>query len=294
MVEAPGIEPDVDFEDGRTGVMRRHVVLPARGVLLVSTDVHGNLADFARLEAIFAEESAREPETHWVILGDAVHGPDDVARVSHPDWYGYEDESMAIVDRILAVEAAAPGRVHFVLGNHDHGHVGGPHTAKFHADEVAALESGLSEAQSARLRELFGRALLAAAAPCGVLMTHGSPDASLERLEDLDDVPLELTEMSPTQARMLRSLLTSYGQPEAECRAMLGNVSRASGMDLRVVVHGHDRDEKGFFREGGNQVCPVIFGAAREDKRYVRLDLAARYEDAEALRDGVEILRLHS
>ena len=125
--------------------MRRHVVLPERGVLLVSTDVHGNLADFVRLEEIFAAEIAREPETHWVILGDVVHGPDERARVSHPDWYGYADDSMAIVDRILAAEAAAPGRVHFVLGNHDHGHVGGPHTAKFHADEVAALESGLSE-----------------------------------------------------------------------------------------------------------------------------------------------------
>jgi predicted phosphodiesterase len=271
----------------------RHVVLPARGVLLVSTDVHGNLADFTRLEELFARESESESEAHWVILGDVVHGPDATARASHPDWYGYEDESMAIVDRILAVEAAAPGRVHFVLGNHDHGHVGGPHPAKFHADEVEALESGLSEAQRSRLRGLFARALLAAAAPCGVLMTHGSPDASLERLEDLDVVPLELKEMTTTQARMLRSLLTSYGQPAAETRAMLEKVSRASGLELRVVVHGHDRDEAGFFREGGNQVCPVIFGAARGDKRYVRLDLGARYENAEALRDGVEIVRLY-
>jgi hypothetical protein len=273
--------------------MRRHVILPARGVLLISTDVHGNLADFVRLEQIFAEESAREPETHWVILGDVVHGPDARARVSHPDWYGYEDESMAIVERILAAEAGAPGRVHFVLGNHDHGHVGGPHTAKFYADEVAALESGLSHAQRERLRGLFARAMLAAAAPCGVLMTHGAPDSSFERLEDLDGVPLELMAMSPSQARMLRALLTSYGQPEAECRAMLGNVSRAAGLDLRVLVHGHDRDENGFFHEGGNQVCPVIFGAARADKRYVRLDLGARYETAEALRDGVEIVRLY-
>jgi predicted phosphodiesterase len=274
--------------------MRRHVILPARGVLLVSTDVHGNLADFVRLEEIFAAESAREPETHWVILGDVVHGPDATARASHPYWYGYEDESMAIVDRILAAEATAPGRVHFVLGNHDHGHVGGPHTAKFHADEVAELESGLSEAQRARLRGLFARAMLAAVAPCGVLMTHGSPDASFERLSDLDEVPLELKEMSDVQARMLRALLTSYGQPAEESRAMLGNVSRTSGLDLRVVVHGHDRDENGFFREGGNQVCPVIFGAAREEKRYVRLDLGARYDDAEALRDGVEIVRLYA
>lgn len=274
--------------------MKRHVVLPARGVLLVSTDVHGNLGDFARLEAIFRDELAREAETYWVILGDVVHAPDDTARALDPELYGYQDGSMEIVDRILSLEVEHPGKVVFVLGNHDHGHVGGPHPAKFHADEVTALESGLSLAQRARMRGLFARAILAAAAPCGLLMTHGSPDASLLRLEDLDDVPLELGAMSPEQARMLRSLLTSYGQPDDECIAMLGNVSRSSRLELGVVVHGHDRDESGFIREGGHQLCPVIFGAPRVNKRYLRVDLAGRYVDATALREGVELLRLHA
>lgn len=274
--------------------MKRHVVLPARGVLLVSTDVHGNLGDFERLEEVFRAELTREPETYWVILGDVVHAPDDTARAIIPELYGYEDGSMEIVDHILALEAEHPGKVIFVLGNHDHGHVGGPHPAKFHADEVAALESGLSLAQRARMRGLFTRALLAAVAPCGLLMTHGSPDTSLVRLEDLDDAPLELAAMSPEQARMLRSLLTSYGQPDAESVAMLANVSRSSGLELGVVVHGHDRDEKGFFREGGHQLCPVIFGAPRENKRYLRVDLASRYPDAMSLRDGFEVLRLYT
>ena len=260
----------------------------------MNTDVHGNLGDFAAMEAIFRSEREREPDTHWVILGDVVHAPDDSARMSDAELYGYADGSMEIVDRILALEQEAAGHVHFVLGNHDHGHVGGPHTHKFYADEVTALESGLSTAQRTRMHGLFQRAMLAAVAPCGVLMTHGSPDASLTRLEDVDDVPLELSAMNPTQARMLRSLLTSYGQPDAVCVEMLGSVSRASGLELGVVLHGHDRDEVGFFREGAHQVCPVIFGAARGKKRYVRLDLASRYADAAALREDVEILRLHT
>lgn len=273
--------------------MRRHLVLPSRGVLLVSTDVHGNYADFERLVAIYEEERAREPETHWVILGDVVHAPDDTARASDPALYGYQDGSMAIVDLILAVERSAPGYVHFVLGNHDHGHVGGPHTHKFFGDEVEALESTLGLAQRERMKELFRRALLAVAAPCGLLLTHGSPDDSLTSLTALDDVPLELGAMRPSQSRMLRSLLTSYGQPKDVTALMLANVSRAHALDLRVVVHGHDRDEEGYFREGDNQVCPVIFGAPREKKRYLRVDLSGRYEDADALRDGIEIVRLH-
>jgi hypothetical protein len=273
--------------------MKRHVVLPSRGVLLISTDVHGNLGDFERLAALFRLERDHEPESHWVILGDVVHGPDDTARASSPTLYGYPDQSMEIIDSLLSLEAAHPGRVHFVLGNHDHGHVGGPHPAKFHTDEVEALERGLSRAQRARLHGLFERAMLAAAAPCGLLMTHGSPDDSLTKLEDLDDVPLAIEAMSPGQARVLRSVLTSYGQPEAVSRRMLENVSRASGLALGVVVHGHDRDEAGFFREGAHQACPVIFGAPRENKRYLRVDLGARYADSTALRDGVEVLRLY-
>lgn len=273
--------------------MRRHLVLPERGVLLISTDVHGNAGDFERLEAIFEDERSSEPETHWVILGDVVHAPDASARKSSPDLYDFDDGSMRIVDRVLALEQEHAGHVHFVLGNHDHGHAGGPHTHKFHGDEVDALEATLTEPERARLRDLCARALLAVAAPCGVLMTHGSPDTTLESLAQLDDVPLDIKAMSPKQASMMRSLLTSYGQPDHVCIPMLASVSRAAGLALRVVVHGHDRDEKGFFREGSHQVCPVIFGAPYANKRFVRLDLAARYEGAQSLREDFEILRLH-
>lgn len=273
--------------------MKRHLVLPARGVLLVSTDVHGNLADFVRMEALFEASRVTERETHWVILGDVVHAPDPVARRTSPELYDYADGSMEIVDRILALEQRAPGHVHFVLGNHDHGHVGGPHTRKFFGDEVDELESGLGAAQVKRLRGLFERALLAVAAPCGVLLTHGCPDGSLERLTDLDDVPLDLADMTDAQMAMLRALLTSYGQPDLVTIPMLANVSLAAGLDLRVVIHGHDRDERGFFHEGAHTVCPVIFGAPQANKRYVRLDLSAHYESGAEIREDLEILRLH-
>ncbi len=271
---------------------RRHLVLPDRGVLLVNTDVHGNVEDFARLEEIFRAERTGEPETHWVILGDVVHGPDDEARASEPELYDYADGSMEIVDRIRALCEEAPGHVHFVLGNHDHGHVGGHHTRKFHDDEVEALESRLSEEERGRLRALFGDALLAVAAPCGVLLTHGSPDDSLSDLRVLDDVPLDVREMKYAQRSVMRSLLGSYGQPDAVSRKMLEQVSVSAGLTLGVVIHGHDRDRAGFFVEGRHQLCPVIFGAPRANKRYVRLDLAARYATVEDVRDGHEIRRL--
>jgi len=273
---------------------RRHLVLPSRGIAIVNTDVHGNLEDFARLESLFREERAKEPETHWVILGDVVHGPDDEARKSEPELYDYPDGSMEIVDRIRALREEAPEHVHFVLGNHDHGHVGGHHTQKFYEDEVEALEGRLTGEEKKRMHDLFGDALLAVAAPCGVLMTHGAPDDSLTDLGVLDEIPLSIHDMKYAQRIVVRSLLTSYGQPDPVAKKMLGQVSAASNLTLTLVIHGHDRDPKGWFVEGDHQICPVIFGAKRADKRYLRLDLGARYGDAHALRVDEEIRRLYT
>lgn len=272
--------------------VRRHHVLPARGVLIASTDVHGNDEDMERLEEIFLDERDVEPETHWVILGDIVHAPSDLARADRPDLYDFPDGSMGIIDRLRRLEREHSGHVHFVLGNHDHAHVGGPRTRKFFPDEVAALERTLSPEEKARLRHFFEKALLAVAAPCGVLMTHGAPDEGLVDLRALDGTPLDIQAMSEPQRQATRALLTSYGQPDYVARRMLSNVSSALGFELGVILHGHDRDESGVFREGEHQVCPCIFGAPRLDKRYVRLDLGSRYDSASSLRDGVEILRL--
>lgn len=261
----------------------RSRILPAHGSCVVSTDVHGNEEDVLALERIFRAE----PNRHWVILGDAVHAPDAAARRSNPALYDYADGSGEIVMRISELQREFPERVHFVLGNHDWSHVGGPRTSKFFADEAAELESTLGASTKACLRALFENALLAVAAPCGVLMTHGSPDTALESLAQLD--ASTLTERS----RVLATVLGSYGQPAKVTTAMLARVSAASGLDLRVVVHGHDRSEAGFFYEGGNQVCPVLFGAPRAEKRFALLDLAARYDHAEALRDGHELRRLY-
>src|SRR5262249_10933316 len=147
--------------------------LPDRGTLLVSTDLHGNGEDFRRLREVFLALLGDDPDTFWVLLGDAVHAPDPEARRRRADLYDFPDESLAIVEGILTLMADHPGRVLYVLGNHDLAHVGGPTTRKFHADEAAHLEASIGPAGTARLRQLFEPALLAVLAPCGALLTHG-------------------------------------------------------------------------------------------------------------------------
>lgn len=265
--------------------------LPGRGRLLVSTDLHGNGEDLRALRAIFLGLRQQEPETHWALLGDLVHGPDGSARQERPELYDYEDESPGLPGEVLRLQAEHPGHVHFVLGNHDHGHVGGPHTAKFYDDEVLALEARLGPSERAAQRALFGAAYLALAAPCGALLCHGSPDHTLQRPTDLDDVPLEVARCTPYQRRLLEGFLRCYGQRGDVTERLLARFGPEPL--LRFVVHGHDRDESGYFTEGGNQACPVIFGALRPNKRYLLLDLAARYASVGALREGHEVRRLY-
>lgn len=270
----------------------RTAILPSRGALLVSTDLHGNWADFAALRARFLRMRAAEPATHWVILGDCVHGPSEEARARRPDLYDYSDMSAEIVAAILELMREHPGKIHYVLGNHDHGHVGGPHTSKFYPDEVVALERRCSPAQLADLRALFEPALLAVAAPCGVLLAHGSPDDRLHHFADLDGVRWAPRQNDPYHRHLLATFLCSYGQRDEVSARLLARVS-ASAVPVSLVVHGHDRDETGYFADGPHQACPVIFGAPREQRRCLVLDLSARYHSTADLREGIEIRRVH-
>lgn len=273
-------------------------ILPSHGQLLVSTDLHGNREDFDRLLALYmrmrdaASQDGRDPgSVHWALLGDLVHGPSPAARERDPIRFGYADESAALVEALIELRERWPDNVHLLLGNHDHGHIGGPHTAKFFSDEVVMLERRMNPGEINRMHTLFAGALLALAAPCGLLLCHGSPDDQLTSLDELGIIDPQ-DEPLLTRRSILRSLLTSYGQLGETTDRMLKQISRP-GLELRVVVHGHDVDLDGWYTVHGNQACPVLFGAPPAKRRYLVLDLAARYERAEALREGCEVRYLY-
>ena len=271
---------------------RRHRLLRGPGTLMVSTDLHGNGRDFRRLRDIFLKLREQDSLTHWVILGDLVHAPSKDSRREEPRLYDFEDESWNIVDGVAQLLRSFPDNVHLLLGNHDHGHIGGRRTSKFHPDEVAYLEDQLSDTQLSTLRELFRTALLVVVAECGVLMAHGSPDDRLASLRQLDDISLE-GPLDDEGRALLQTITGSYGQQQEVTDRLLQALSLDVGIPLSMVIHGHDRDEEGWFTEGGNQICPVIFGAPRGSKRYLVLDLGSRYRTLEDLREGLEIRRLH-
>ena len=265
------------------------------GPVLVTADVHGNLADFERLRAIFLGLVAAGRAPLWLSVGDWVHGPSedggrrDVLGRDGVPLYDYADETPALLRGLFALMDAHPGRVLSICGNHEHAHIGGRRTRKFHDDEAAALEARLSAVEVAELRARFASWPMLFRLPAlGVVVTHGALSAELDAAEQLE----EIVYAGPNQGRaaeLLHSAMTRYGFGPGEDERLLERLGPPG--QYRVLVHGHDREEEGWSPSGARAglLC-TSFGARRERKAYLQLERPlAGLQD---VRDGLELRRL--
>jgi hypothetical protein len=272
------------------------VTLPREGVLIVATDLQGNLDDFDRLAAIQHRERAAGHDAWLVLCGDLVHGPPPhLDEENWPDYLGsfYADRSAQLVLRYMDYVRDQPSLC--LLGNHEHAHVGGPMVSKFHHDEAAVLEAALGDDRE-RVRDFLRGLPLVAFAPCGIVCTHGAPYATepdLAAFEALDydgyeDVPL----WKMLDVGTVGGLLWARGATDSQAHALLAALHGRE--DFGFVAYGHDIVREGFERIGARQICvSTSFGLFDHAKTYLRLDLAAHYADVHALREGVEILPLY-
>jgi hypothetical protein len=274
--------------------MARVLRLPDRGRLIVCTDLQGCLRDYHRVVDIFHQTRARYGgDAYLLFTGDLIHGP-HLEEDEWPDFLGefYRDASGELIDEFVSLSHQYPGRVHALIGNHEHGHIGGPHTAKFAADEVILLESLLGPAGSERLQEIIATFALAAVSPCGAVFTHGAPAAIIKSIADVEAAdlsgrgfasPLDVLD-TPVVGKILWARSAETVVARRFLRAMGGTIS----------IYGHDVIPEGFERVGDEQiVVSTSFGLFDSNKVYVSLDLAARYETVHDLRVGVEILPLY-
>jgi Calcineurin-like phosphoesterase len=268
--------------------------LPDRGLLIVCTDLQGCLRDFQQMVTVFLralEDSSGD--AHILFTGDLVHGP-HIDRRDWPEFLGefYRDESGDLMKQFARLRATYPGRVHAIIGNHEHGHIGGPHTAKFAIDEVELLESRMGPDGAAWLRNLLRELPLVAVAPCGAVFTHGAPalevgsraEVEAARLDGLDfDSPIDIFEVP-----VVGPLLWARSAPSEMARRFL----RAMGGT--ISIYGHDVIPEGFERVGDEQiVVSTSFGVFDANKVYLQLDLGATYRTVYDLRIGHEILPLY-
>jgi hypothetical protein len=274
--------------------MARVLRLPDHGRLLVCTDLQGCLRDFRRMVDLFEQALLdHQGDAHLLFTGDLIHGP-HIDPEDWPDFLGeyYRDASGEVIMGYAALAAQYPGRVHALLGNHEHGHIGGPHTAKFAADEVALLEQILGPGATARMRGIIHTFALAAVSRCGAVFIHGAPAAQIDSIADIEAADLSgaglASPLDVLDLPVLGRILWARSATVAEARRFL----RATGGTM--CIYGHDVVTEGYETTGDEQmVVSTSFGLYDQNKVYLSLDLAARYRSVHDLRIGHEILPLY-
>lgn len=252
------------------------------------------MRDFLRVVELFEQALLdHDGDAHLLFTGDLIHGP-HIDPEDWPDFLGeyYRDASGEVMIAYAGLAAQYPGRVHALLGNHEHGHIGGPHTAKFAADEVALLEQILGPAGTARMRGIIHTFALAAVSRCGAVFTHGAPAAQIDSLADLEAADLSgahfASPLDVLDTPVVGKVLWARSASAAEARRFL----RATGGT--ISIYGHDVVAEGYERIGNEQmVVSTSFGVFDSNKIYVSLDLAARYRSIHDLRVGHELLPLY-
>jgi len=252
------------------------------------------MRDFKRFVEIFEQALHQyHGDAHVLFTGDLIHGP-HIDPEDWPDFLGefYRDASGEVMIAYAGLAAQYPGRVHALLGNHEHGPIGGPHTAKFAAGEVALLEQILGASATARMRGIIHTFALAAVSRCGAVFTHGAPAAQIDSLAEFEAADLSgahyASPLDVLDTPIVGKILWARSASEAEARRFL----RACGGTM--AIYGHDVIPEGYECVGDEQmVVSTSFGVFDTNKIYISLDLAARYKNIRDLRIGKEILPLY-
>jgi hypothetical protein len=259
------------------------VTLPSEGRLIVATDLQGHLDDFLAVEAVFERAAAESSGAVLVVTGDLVHGP-ELSRDEWPTHLGsyYRGDSVGVLERAEALARRHPGRVHYLLGNHEHAHIGGPTVSKFFPDEAARLEDLLGPERARRFQAWLSDWPLVAVAPrAGIALTHGAPHALLDSAEDLESLPLgPVAGAVDLDGRSLLAILWARTTSTERARAFL----RTLGPSLRVAVYGHDVAPAGYAIDREPLLCvSTSFGCHDGDKLYLSWDLSEPVETAQQL-----------
>jgi hypothetical protein len=261
----------------------RVIQLPDKGRLIVATDVQGNVADFDRVAAIF-EDAAKGPGgAYLVVTGDLVHGP-ELPESEWPDYLGtfYHGDSKTVLEHARELQARYPGRVHYLIGNHEHAHVGGPVVAKFFPDEARRLEELLGDEGTQQMRAwLRTWPLVAVARKARLVMLHAAPHAGIRGAEDLERLSLDGFDGTPLEDMAGRTILGALLWARTTTSDRAFSFLRALDKDARVAVFGHDVARGGYAVEREPLLCiSTSFGCFDGDKLYLEWDLAAPADNA--------------
>jgi hypothetical protein len=233
---------------GRTGRLLR---LPAGAEVLVGGDLHGSVENFRLL--LQRADLARQPQRHLVVQ-ELVHGA-----FRYP---GGGDKSHQLVDLVAALTCQYPGRVHYLLGNHELAQWRRQAIAKAGEDYHELFRAGIAEAYGAHAADIeqayddvFAAASLALRTDNRVFISHSLPSA--RHLAAFDPALLEVDDPPPAAWQYggaLHSLLWDRDTRDSTAAAFLNRV------DADWLISGHIPCPEGYLLPNPRQIILDALG----------------------------------
>jgi hypothetical protein len=219
---------------GKTG---RFVQLPdSADSVLVGGDLHGHMENLRRLVQL--ADLVSHPRRHLVIQ-ELVHGP---FRYSQGG-----DKSHQLVEAALALMVQFPGRVHYLLGNHELAQRTNRRIGKLDAEDLNdQFRLGVHTAYGERADEvyavyekLFDVAPLAIRTANRIILSHSLPARPFDR-SDLLTLPTPLEQYTPGGS--LYALVWGRDTSEQALQTYL------DAMEGDWLISGHIPNDAGFER----------------------------------------------
>lgn len=237
---------------------------PGEGDLFVAGDLHCHRRNFQRFQK--AADLGNHPARH-AILQELIHGG--------PLGASGEDRSLELLLEALRWSAAYPGRVHFLLANHDMAQIlnmaimkeGYDLTERFSRHIQLAYGANAGPVSDALAR--YFRALpLAAITATGIFLSHSLPGPRDIAAFDKTVVRREIVEEDWSRAGPIYALIWGRNQTQE----VLDRVSKMWYADLFVC--GHQAQEAGS-KVLGDRL--LIIDSSHNHGVYLRIDLARSY-----------------
>ncbi|HUO09433.1 MAG TPA: metallophosphoesterase [Phycisphaerae bacterium] len=237
---------------------------PGSGDLFVAGDLHNHARNFERFRTVAALD--KNPDRH-VILQELIHGGALGANG--------EDRSMEMLIHACEWARHFPGRVHFLLANHDMAQVqrlpimkdGYDLTDRFNRYLEHTYRGDAERVQNS-FRNFVYSMPLAAITVTGLFLTHSLPDARVIGTFDQTLLRRDLTEADYARNGPIYQLIWGRNQNQ-EVFNILG---RAWWADLFIC--GHQAQDEGYGVIGDRM---LIIDSSHNHGVFLRIDLTRQY-----------------
>lgn len=247
-------------ETGRVGSM---TVLPDRGRLLMTGDLHDNAPNLNKILKLAQLDES--PDNH-LILHELIHSKRLVA--------GY-DVSIRMMARVAALKLQYLNQIHIMMGNHEWAQYMQSGIIKSGKDVVIAFSEGMeflfhddAEAVNDAMKTFIRSMLLGVKCPNGIFCCHSLPSPNW--MDDFDDTIMDRIPTEEDFERLGPVYCVTWGRRHDEYVAEeLGDAWGA-----KLFLMGHQPALNGYDLEGYNM---LILASDHDEGVALPIDLSKTY-----------------